>query len=80
MEGSAGDGSGGASIYGGKFNDEKVALKLKHDRAGVLGFANSGKAGFPVFQSFLACYGMPNTCLSLYLSIVMACSCKQAIA
>lgn len=32
MEGSAGDGSGGASIYGGKFNDEKVALKLKHEQ------------------------------------------------
>ncbi|KAK9843455.1 hypothetical protein WJX81_003485 [Elliptochloris bilobata] len=38
-----GDGSGGASIYGGKFNDEKAALKLKHDRAGIVGFANSGK-------------------------------------
>lgn len=39
----AGDGSGGDSIYGGKFNDEKPGLKLKHDAAGVLSMANSGK-------------------------------------
>ncbi|EFN54797.1 hypothetical protein CHLNCDRAFT_13673, partial [Chlorella variabilis] len=38
-----GDGSGGDSIYGGKFKDEPAALKLKHDAAGVVGFANSGK-------------------------------------
>ncbi|WIA20264.1 hypothetical protein OEZ85_006099 [Tetradesmus obliquus] len=38
-----GDGSGGDSIYGGKFNDEKPGLKLKHDAAGVLSMANSGK-------------------------------------
>eukprot|EP00887_Chlorella_sp_A99_P005119 scaffold25.g5119.t1 len=38
-----GDGSGGDSIYGGKFNDEKAALKLKHDAPGVVGMANSGK-------------------------------------
>ncbi len=30
-----GDGSGGDSIYGGSFNDEKPGLKLKHDAAGV---------------------------------------------
>ncbi|PSC72208.1 peptidylprolyl cis-trans cyclophilin-type domain containing [Micractinium conductrix] len=38
-----GDGSGGDSIYGGKFKDEAAALKLRHDTAGVVGFANSGK-------------------------------------
>ncbi|GBF90618.1 hypothetical protein Rsub_03190 [Raphidocelis subcapitata] len=38
-----GDGSGGDSIYGGKFNDEKGGLLKKHDAAGVLSMANSGK-------------------------------------
>merc|ERR1712113_933308 len=37
------DGSGGDSIYNGKFNDEKNGLKLKHDVAGLLSMANSGK-------------------------------------
>eukprot|EP01097_Dermamoeba_algensis_P007414 TRINITY_DN4678_c0_g1_i1.p1 TRINITY_DN4678_c0_g1~~TRINITY_DN4678_c0_g1_i1.p1 ORF type:complete len:261 (-),score=52.45 TRINITY_DN4678_c0_g1_i1:98-880(-) len=37
------DGSGGESIYGGKFNDEKEGLKLKHSRRGLLSMANSGK-------------------------------------
>lgn len=32
-----GDGSGGDSIYGGKFNDEKPGLKFKHEAAGVVG-------------------------------------------
>ena len=44
------DGSGGASIYGGKFNDEKAALKAKHAKPGVVGFANSGKAGSLLLQ------------------------------
>jgi len=38
-----GDGSGGESIYGKPFNDEKGGLKLKHDKAGVVAMANSGK-------------------------------------
>eukprot|EP00043_Microstomoeca_roanoka_P027842 m.16152 g.16152 ORF g.16152 m.16152 type:complete len:238 (-) comp8018_c0_seq1:84-797(-) len=38
-----GDGSGGDSIYNGKFNDEKNGLKLKHDKRGILSMANSGK-------------------------------------
>ena len=38
-----GDGSSGDSIYGGKFNDEKPGLKLKHNKKGLLGMANSGK-------------------------------------
>ncbi|KAG8963168.1 hypothetical protein FRC03_003315 [Tulasnella sp. 419] len=36
------DGSGGESIYGGKFNDEKEGLKSKF-KLGSLGMANSGK-------------------------------------
>ena len=39
----AGDGSGGDSIYGGKFNDEKNGLKAKHDKLGIVAMANSGK-------------------------------------
>ena len=38
-----GDGSAGDSIYGGKFNDEKAGLKMKHDTPGLLSMANSGK-------------------------------------
>ncbi|MEW5311345.1 MAG: hypothetical protein WDW38_003066 [Sanguina aurantia] len=38
-----GDGSGGDSIYGGKFNDEKGGQKRKHAAAGVLSMANGGK-------------------------------------
>eukprot|EP01126_Amoeba_proteus_P064453 TRINITY_DN9032_c0_g1_i1.p1 TRINITY_DN9032_c0_g1~~TRINITY_DN9032_c0_g1_i1.p1 ORF type:complete len:172 (+),score=32.99 TRINITY_DN9032_c0_g1_i1:312-827(+) len=37
-----GDGSGGESIYGGKFNDEPAGLKRKFTR-GTVGMANSGK-------------------------------------
>lgn len=37
------DGSGGDSIYGRKFADEKAALSLSHDAAGILSMANSGK-------------------------------------
>lgn len=38
-----GDGSAGDSIYGGTFKDEAAGLKLKHDTAGVVSMANSGK-------------------------------------
>eukprot|EP00993_Chasmostoma_nieuportense_P003472 NODE_4185_length_829_cov_20.705128_g4027_i0.p1 GENE.NODE_4185_length_829_cov_20.705128_g4027_i0~~NODE_4185_length_829_cov_20.705128_g4027_i0.p1 ORF type:complete len:249 (-),score=79.48 NODE_4185_length_829_cov_20.705128_g4027_i0:81-794(-) len=38
-----GDGSGGDSIYKGKFADEKAGLKLKHAEPGLLSMANSGK-------------------------------------
>jgi cyclophilin family peptidyl-prolyl cis-trans isomerase len=37
-----GDGSGGDSIYGGAFKDEKTALALKHDGPGIVAMANSG--------------------------------------
>lgn len=38
-----GNGAGGESIWGGKFKDEKGALKLKHDARGVVSMGNSGK-------------------------------------
>lgn len=37
------DGSGGDSIYNGKFNDEKPGLTKKFDAKGILAMANSGK-------------------------------------
>jgi len=38
-----GNGSGGESIYGKKFKDERAGLGIKHDRAGILSMGNSGK-------------------------------------
>eukprot|EP01139_Manchomonas_bermudensis_P014930 Amastigsp_a509198_26.p1 type:complete len:243 gc:universal Amastigsp_a509198_26:937-209(-) len=37
------DGSGGASVFGKEFKDEKEGLKLHHDRPGLLSMANGGK-------------------------------------
>ena len=38
-----GDGSGGESIYGKTFNDEKNGLKLQHNALGIVSMANKGK-------------------------------------
>lgn len=38
-----GTGSGGESVFGKKFKDERAGLALKHDRKGVLSMGNSGK-------------------------------------
>lgn len=37
------NGTGGESIYGGKFRDEPGGLKLKHNRKHLLSMANAGK-------------------------------------
>jgi cyclophilin family peptidyl-prolyl cis-trans isomerase len=39
------NGSGGESIWGKKFKDEKDGLKLKHDARGVLSMVGSGGGG-----------------------------------
>lgn len=37
------NGTGGESIWGGKFKDEPAGLKLKHNRRHLLSMANAGK-------------------------------------
>lgn len=37
-----GDGRGGESVYGGKFNDEQGGLMLKHSKRALLSMANAG--------------------------------------
>eukprot|EP00467_Chlorarachnion_reptans_P009744 CAMPEP_0114514036 /NCGR_PEP_ID=MMETSP0109-20121206/15923_1 /TAXON_ID=29199 /ORGANISM="Chlorarachnion reptans, Strain CCCM449" /LENGTH=235 /DNA_ID=CAMNT_0001694017 /DNA_START=239 /DNA_END=946 /DNA_ORIENTATION=- len=38
-----GNGSGGESVYGKKFKDERNGLKMKFDARGIVGMSNSGK-------------------------------------
>mmetsp|Transcript_43674 Transcript_43674/g.95082 ORF Transcript_43674/g.95082 Transcript_43674/m.95082 type:complete len:119 (-) Transcript_43674:117-473(-) len=38
-----GNGTGGESIYGKAFKDDKLGLKVKCDRRGLLAMGNSGK-------------------------------------
>lgn len=37
------NGTGGESIYGGKFRDEPGGLKMKHNKKHLLSMANAGK-------------------------------------
>jgi cyclophilin family peptidyl-prolyl cis-trans isomerase len=51
------NGSGGESIWGKKFKDEKDGLRLKHENRGVLSMGNTGKNsnGSQFFITFAPC-------------------------
>ena len=51
------NGSGGESVWGKKFKDEKDGLRLKHDARGVLSMGNTGKNsnGSQFFVTFAPC-------------------------
>jgi hypothetical protein len=67
-----------------QFKDEPAALKLKHDAAGVVGFANSGKKGQILLQWWaeVACVPMgslPLTqCVSKSIGVSASRTCRQA--
>eukprot|EP01135_Chromosphaera_perkinsii_P002969 Nk52_evm80s230 gene=Nk52_evmTU80s230 len=48
-----GDGSGGESVYGGKFKDDKGGLKKSHNKRGLLSMANSGAKNTNTSQFFV---------------------------
>jgi len=55
----AGNGSGGESIYGENFEDEAAGLEMKHDRAGLLSMANAGP-NTNGSQFFITCVPTPH--------------------
>ena len=67
-----------------QFKDEPAALKLKHDAAGVVGFANSGKKGQILLQWWaqVACVPMGSLhltqCVSKSIGVSASRTCRQA--
>lgn len=57
----SGDGTGSTSIFGGarSFADEKAGLEMRHDAAGVVSMANSGKDSNGC-QFFILCAPAPH--------------------